>query len=471
MKRLIFILFLILPFTQTFNQVVSTTVSYSQPASGETPAAGGDVFVATTGSDVTGDGSIENPYATIQKGVDELGAGDTLYIRGGIYYITGSDSEGVTVDNSYPDGSSGNLTSVMAYDNILTNPVIIDCDGQSAAESHYGMLIEDVSYWYFYGITVRYVYEYNEGQYFGQGVWTTDLSNVTFERCTVHNSAHGFFIQNGTGHEFINCDAHDNANWGNSDPGGYADGFVCNLGSGTNTALFQGCRSWNNSDDGFDCYGSSGYITWNRCWAWNNGYGNEYNDNVDGNGAGFKFGANTHSLESQPQRMVYNCLSWSNKVAGYDKSVDGEYEMTVHFYNNVAYLNGENDGAENGSAFSFDHSEVADIFRNNIAFGNYDFYTLGDGSMTIDHNNFDEDDEYGEFTVSSSDFVSVDDSDADNARESDGSLPEIDFLHLTNSANAIANIINGGVDVDLDYDGDGNAWDATPSMGAFEYVP
>ena len=42
-------------------------------------------FVATDG-DNSNDGSFDNPWATIEYGISQLNAGDTLYIRGGIYY-------------------------------------------------------------------------------------------------------------------------------------------------------------------------------------------------------------------------------------------------------------------------------------------------------------------------------------------------------------------------------------------------
>lgn len=47
------------------------------------------IYVATTGSDVTGDGSAGDPYATIQKGVDQAAdSGDTVQVAAGAYYAT-----------------------------------------------------------------------------------------------------------------------------------------------------------------------------------------------------------------------------------------------------------------------------------------------------------------------------------------------------------------------------------------------
>ena len=52
--------------------------------------AGNTYFVSTTGSDATGDGTRANPWETVQKGVDNLFAGDTLYIRDGFYSLPAS---------------------------------------------------------------------------------------------------------------------------------------------------------------------------------------------------------------------------------------------------------------------------------------------------------------------------------------------------------------------------------------------
>jgi len=54
----------------------------------ETPAvdySGPVWYIATTGSDETGDGSEENPFATIQKGVDVAIDMDTIYVSNGSY--------------------------------------------------------------------------------------------------------------------------------------------------------------------------------------------------------------------------------------------------------------------------------------------------------------------------------------------------------------------------------------------------
>lgn len=75
-------------------------------------------YVATTGNDTTGDGSIGDPWLTVPKGIRSLHAGDTLYIRGGTYTIgavygnTASDTYGC--DPSCPT-SWATATRIMNY--------------------------------------------------------------------------------------------------------------------------------------------------------------------------------------------------------------------------------------------------------------------------------------------------------------------------------------------------------------------
>ena len=44
-----------------------------------------DYYVATTGNDTTGDGSIGSPYATIKKAFGLCSSGELIYLRQGDY--------------------------------------------------------------------------------------------------------------------------------------------------------------------------------------------------------------------------------------------------------------------------------------------------------------------------------------------------------------------------------------------------
>ena len=54
---------------------------------------GNILHVSTTGNDESGDGSANNPYLTIQKGIDEASSMDTVLVLNGIW------QGGVTIDN------------------------------------------------------------------------------------------------------------------------------------------------------------------------------------------------------------------------------------------------------------------------------------------------------------------------------------------------------------------------------------
>ena len=77
------------------------------------------------------------------------------------------------------------------------------------------------------------------------------------------------------------------------------------------------------------------------------------------------------------------------------------------------------------------------------------------GTRISDHNTWDSS---TGVTVTAADFVSVDGTQLATARNSDGSLPTINFLHLASGSD----LINKGVDVGLTYLG------TYPDLGAFE---
>ena len=57
-------------------------------------------YVATTGNDETNDGSQGQPFATIQKAVDEAGWFDTVWVESGTYFGGGNRDIEITQKNS-----------------------------------------------------------------------------------------------------------------------------------------------------------------------------------------------------------------------------------------------------------------------------------------------------------------------------------------------------------------------------------
>ncbi len=69
-----------------------------------------DVYVATTGSDEAGDGTYDNPFFTVQKGIDSVSPGHTVYLMSGVYRgantltLSGTEKDPVTI-MAYPSQS------------------------------------------------------------------------------------------------------------------------------------------------------------------------------------------------------------------------------------------------------------------------------------------------------------------------------------------------------------------------------
>jgi parallel beta-helix repeat protein len=92
--------------------LLTLVVSLSMTASAAT------YYVATTGSDTTGTGSITAPWATINKAALSVSPGDIVYVRGGIYM----QQVGI-----WTDGSSTARVTYQAYPGELP---VIDATGQ-----------------------------------------------------------------------------------------------------------------------------------------------------------------------------------------------------------------------------------------------------------------------------------------------------------------------------------------------------
>jgi hypothetical protein len=106
-------------------------------------------------------------------------------------------------------------------------------------------------------------------------------------------------------------------------------------------------------------------------------------------------------------------------------------------------------GSNGKYGFSFGNGNES-IIKNCISYNE----TVGQfGRNTVDHNSW-----QNGHTVSSADFVSIDESELTHQRKADGSLPEINFLHLITGSR----LIDKGVDVGIPYNG------KAPDLGAFE---
>lgn len=421
------------------NYSIVASGTYGSPATINTASlATKTYYVAPNGND-SYPGTFEQPFATWQKGFEILTAGQTLYIRGGTY----TGMKGLYKDNyygvrvGYHDGTETEPITVSAYPG---ETPILDCVGLvSANGSHDGLLLDGCSYWNIIGLTVINVSEdTNHNPYqTANGISLGDCNHVTLRQCTSRNNGGGF-AGGGDYVYFINCDAYENNDV--YDNGGYANGFSCNRRLGDHVC-FSGCRAWLNSDDGYDLYGGDEIAVFDNCWAFENGYWNGYR----GNGEGFKTGR-VYNQSSGIVRTLTNCLSFDNLGFGFDESQDNFYTGSVShvIYNNTS--------CRNSQGFTFGYTGAyTDIIKNNISFGE----KAGNfGANTVQYNSW-----QNGHSVTAADFISVNSTGVKGARQTDGSLPDLNFLHLAIGSD----LIDAGIDVGLPYSG------PAPDLGAYEF--
>jgi uncharacterized repeat protein (TIGR02059 family) len=412
---------------------------------------GATYYVATTGSD-NNSGTLSSPFATWGKLSSVLVAGDIAYIRGGTYRTTFGASAVSHVAWNNLNGTSGKPISILAYPG--ESPVL-NLDNIASTASSYCMVlyINGCNYLYVKGLRVTGYAQPSSGiPVFGMVV--TSSPNCTFEQMTIDNmGGYGVSLLDGSNNIlFKNCDVHHcvdrygNPN-GNNKAYEDANGFGITGGSTATNITYDGCRAWNCSDDGWDFFATDGVYTLNNCWSFWNGYDDSFN--ALGNGQGFKLGPNASNKSTTLTRTLTNCIAAQNRNHGFDQNT-ADYSGLMHLYNNVAYYNG-------GSGFQFNYavvSGIANIFRNNIAYANSGSGQANFNSGTVQSNNS----WNGSVTVTNADFAGIDVTELKGPRKADGSLPDINLMHLVSGSD----LVDAGINVGIPYSGN------APDMGAFE---
>jgi hypothetical protein len=381
-------------------------------------------YVSTTGDDITGVGTLDNPFRTIPKALSlTTTPGSTINIRGGTYAVSAT----ITLSRS---GTSSNLYKLLAHQN---EKPTLDFSAMPIGSNNRGIRISG-SYWHVKGLDI-----YKAGD---NGMNISGSYN-TIENCVLRENADtGLQLGGGaSNNRIINCDSYYN-----TDPGqGNADGFSPKLDVGTGN-YFYGCRSWQNSDDGWD-----GYIrprpavvpttTMENCWTFMNGY-LKSGAPSSGNGNGFKMGG-SDSANLSHDVILKNCLAFHNRVKGFDQNND-RGPMTL--FNCTAFSNGTNYGMggviEPGSAMTLKNCVSA-----------------GAGGVSLNSSAVQATNSWmPPFVVTNSDFISIDTTGVRGPRNADGSLPDISFMHLA----AGSDLIDAGTNVGLPFNG------LAPDLGCFE---
>jgi hypothetical protein len=399
------------------------------------PAWAEEYYVAPDGNDADS-GSEDEPFATVQQAQQAANPGDTVYFRGGVYEFSGNSDIGVLFDKS---GSDGARINYWAYPG---ETPVFDFNHLTPQARIRGFSVR-ANWLHFRGLELTGVQQILVDQNESWCIRVEDGSNNIFEQLNLHhNEGPGLFIVDGGNNLVLNVDSHHNYD---PDRGGEnADGFGCHTNDAGN--VFRGCRSWFNSDDGFDFINSPGVCTVEYSWAFRNGFVPDTNT-AAGNGAGIKAGGFTTSTlpATIPRHVVRFNVSFGNRAQGFYAN---HHEGGIDWISNTAFNNPRN------FDLLADEGRAEHYLRNNLAAG------TGDALARATANEID--DSFNSWSlgvgVSNADFVSTSDSGMDGPRQADGSLPDVGFLHLAQGSD----LIDAGTDVGLPFAG------AAPDLGAFE---
>lgn len=403
-----------------------------------------DVFyVAPIGSDQAA-GTEVAPFASITKAQTAASAGDTVYIRGGVYRFSGTSA---TIGVAFSKSGRQNMPiRYFAYQGEIPIFDLFDLLPNARVTGF------DVtaSWIHLRGLEVRGVQQIIVGDSWGIRIRG---SNNVLENLNVHHGeAPGIFITSGGNNLIVNCDSHDN--YDPLEGGGNADGFGAHVNSTSNTGnVFRGCRAWNNSDDGYDCINCDAAVLFEQCWSWSNGY-EPGTMTAAGNGAGFKIGGFGNPPDDYPdqipQHTVRFCVSFNNRVQGFYQN---HHPVANYYYNNTSY----NNRSANFNMLGYDLAAGADagrgVLRNNIAFTGTALTSAGGTDAANNTWNL------TSISVTSADFLSIDSTGMAGPRTADGTLPDVRFLHPATGSD----LIDKGVNVNLPFSG------SAPDLGAFEF--
>lgn len=422
-----------------------------------TRASAAEFFVAPNGKD-TDPGSLDKPFATVQRAQDAAGPGDTVYLRGGTYAMKEEQiarREGIFAYVTYLD-KSGTPQHPITYAAYKEEHPIFDLSAVKPADLRIDGFYVSGSWIHIKGLEVIGV-QVTIKRHTQSICFANDGSNNIYERLSMHDGqAIGIYSVRGSGNLFLNCDAYRNWDFTSEDgKGGNVDGFGCHPTKGSVGNVFRGCRAWFNSDDGYDCINSKERVTFENCWAMYNGFSPKFESLGDGNG--FK-GGGYGTLPADklpnpiPRHTIRFCLAVHNKANGFyaNHHVGGS-----DWFNNTGYRNGAN---FNMLCRLPDNRTDVDGYghklRNNLSYkGRTDITRLDRAKSDSSHNSWDLD-----LKLTDKDFVSVDEAELVQPRQANGDLPAIGFLHPSDGSA----VIDKGIDVGFPFHG------AAPDLGAFE---
>lgn len=404
-----------------------------------------------TGNDTHSGIDTTNAWATLDHAATTAIAGDTVFFLGDTYTIPDMNRENVI---AFPNsGTSENPICFFNYPGEYPRfDFSLNVPGVGYNTALYIYQVHDLK---FKGLEFYNVLEATnqDGVNGTAGVLAYGTYNISFENVILHDiGGPGMnYYSAGTGTDssyFINCDVYNCSNPSSNNVNGRSDGYFLQIIE-DGYILLRGCRAWNCSDDGFNLDGG-GIMDVEQCWSFSNGDPDNY---PLGDGNGFKTGPCFQGDGVSIYRRLSNCIAAGNhnpddvgEGFNHNNQQSGGPWPRSTIYNCISYQNDIGYSIFIGSLIG----DMSDTYHNNISYDNEGpiaFFPVEPTSYTYNNFTRETDYPYSSYTITTTaaDFVSLDIGELDNARKSDGSLPDITFGRLAEGSD----LIGAGIDVGM----------------------
>ena len=406
-------------------------------------------------------GTMDLPWLTIQHAAETLVAGDSVYVRTGIYnehvYINneGNTTDGYIVFSGYPNEA----------------PVV---DGTGVTESQNGITV-DKSYIKLIGLEIR---NWNDN-----GIWVERAGHIEISNCEIYNVANGIGMVEGV-HDFVlnRVEMHHFDLYG-FDASPY--GTDCYNGTFNDCIAHTG-RDHNQNVDGFAIgHGTQHDFTFNRCEAYDVYDGFDVGENEGSGDVNILLNrCSSHDCWNDGYKLtghgtLINCLGYNNSNANvgiyWDVNAGSASLYNCTFYDTEVFnvwVENSNDALQmyNCILAGGDNIGLAFDQRNvNTYQGDYNLFQNDNADRTI---TVGYEDEFSLNQIESGAWTTYSGQDANSLvcySAEDIFVDPLNFdLHLLETSNAINHGTNIGAPSD-DYDGNPRPRGDGYDIGAYEY--
>lgn len=267
-----------------------------------------DLWIAPTGND-SNPGTEASPKKNLTAAITAWSAGKTIWVMPGTYSYTAHvaiSASGTAASMLRISGVTGGAKPVIDF---ASEPRATNNDGERGLQ-----------------ISGSYVHlRYLELKKAADNCIYLTGSNSVMEWLTIHECQDtGLQVSSGAANnKILNVDSYLNA-----DPTGEnADGFAPKISIGQGN-YFCGTRSYQNADDGYDCWdaGNSSPVTFEYCWAFGQP-GPTATASSDGNG--FKLGSPSDRVSGgNAAHKLINCFAFHNKATGFTANGNTSGQIT-----------------------------------------------------------------------------------------------------------------------------------------------